>query len=147
MNTQKGAQEWEELAVADYEDDCEGGVQYETIEVTCSPKYTVAALKDICRDLKLSCSGKKVDLFDRCRDSEHERVTMKSKEMFQYKRLREAEGNLPKWLLLTGQVTADIAGIDMGTGAQHGHFGPTNKENAVGPPKREYLMDSCFVSE
>ena len=61
--------------------------------------------------------------------------------------MREAEGNVPKWLILTGLQTADIDGIDMGTGAQHVHFGPTNKENAAGPPKMEYLTPNCFVDE
>ena len=61
--------------------------------------------------------------------------------------MREAEGNVPKWLILTGLQTADIDGIDIGTGTQHGHFGPTNKENAAGPPKMEYLTPNCFADE
>ena len=115
--------------------------------MTCSPKYTVSALKEICRHLKLSTSGKKSDLFDRLRDCERDLITKKSEQMFEYKRLREAEGNVPKWLILTGSVTANIEGMDMGTGAQHGHFGPTNKENAAGPPKMDYLTTNIFVNE
>ena len=121
------------------------GEQYKTIEVTCSPKYTVAALKDICKVLKVSSSGKKSDLFKRLCDCGHDRITKKAEDLFEYKRVREAKGNVLKWLILTGVQTADIDGIDMGTGAQHGHFGPINKENAADPPKMEYLTPNCFA--
>ena len=80
----------------------------------------------------MSSSGKKSDIFKRLCDCGHDRITKKAENLFEYKRVREAEGNVPKWLILTGLQTADIDGIDIGTGTQHGHFGPTNKENAAG---------------
>jgi hypothetical protein len=36
------------------------------------------------------------------------------------------------WIILTPEAVPSVDGIDMGTGAQKGFFGPTNKENAVG---------------
>ena len=145
------AHEWQELATSDDTDgevgNADGVEQYETIEVTCSPKYTVSAFKEICRHVKLSTSGKKSDLFARLRDSERDLINKQSEEMFEYKRFREAEGNVPKWLILTGIETANINGIDMGTGAQHGHFGPTNKENAAGPPKLDYLTPETLTND
>ena len=57
------AHEWQELATSDDNGEVgkADGEQYETIEVTCSPKYTVSALKEICRHVKLSTSGKRSD--------------------------------------------------------------------------------------
>ena len=104
-------------------------------------------LKDICRYLKLPSTGKKAEIFRRLCDCERDVVTKKTEEIFEYKRVREAEGNFSKWLILTGSVTANIEGMDMGTGAQHGHFGPTNKENAAGPPKLDYLTTNSFINE
>ena len=94
----------------------------------------------------MSSSGKKSDLFDRLHDCGHDRIIKKAEGLFEYERVREAEGNVPKWLIL-GIETANIDGIDMGTEAHHGHFGPTNKENAAGPPKMEYLTPNCFTND
>ena len=33
----------------------------------------------------------------------------------------------------------EVVGINMLTGAQEGHFGPTNRDNAIGVKKQNYL--------
>jgi len=46
---------------------------------------------------------------------------------------------IPTWLLLTPQPVPPVPGIDMSTGAQSGFYGPTNKENAVGGVRENFL--------
>lgn len=47
---------------------------------------------------------------------------------------------VPKWVILTPpQQAKDIPGMNMATGAKHGAFGPTNKENVIETEKHEYL--------
>lgn len=43
-------------------------------------------------------------------------------------------------MILTKEVVSPIKGIDMATGVQIGFFGPTNKENAVGVTRSNFLM-------
>ena len=47
----------------------------------------------------------------------------------------------PKWKLLTGMEVTLPEGIGP-SGAEDGYFGPTNKDNYVGPPKLSYLTDT-----
>ena len=46
----------------------------------------------------------------------------------------------PKWKLLTGMEVTLPEGIGP-SGAEDGYFGPTNKDNYIGPPKLSYLTD------
>ena len=47
---------------------------------------------------------------------------------------------IPKWVILTPEEVPLVDGIDMGTGAEKGFFGPTNKENAVGGKRSNFMM-------
>ncbi len=101
----------------------------------------VAVLKGIATLFSLSTNApKKEVLFNRIRDSPH--VTKVSDTVFEY---RQAKTNvsggvkIPIWILLIPEEVPPVAGVDMGTGAQIGFFGPTNQENAVGAPRSNFL--------
>ncbi len=103
---------------------------------------SVAALKEIAKMLNLSGGAQKKEvLFNRIRDSPH--VTKISKTEFEYhhpKTGASAGGKkIPTWILLTPKEVPSVDGVDMGTGAQSGFFGPTNKENAVGGMRSNFL--------
>ena len=50
--------------------------------------------------------------------------------------------NIPTWILLTPEDVPAVRGIDMGTGAERGFFGPTNKENAAGAKRSNFLTSN-----
>jgi hypothetical protein len=112
--------------------------EYESVNVTM--KWTSNELKDVARALKLPVSGNKGPIFNRIRDCGHKLITKTDDTSFVYKRNTLAEDKQrPKWVLLTPNEAPPIEGIDMGTGAQRGFFGPTNKENATGATEHNYL--------
>ena len=81
-------------------------------------------------------------LFKRLRDSGREAIELVDDDTLRYRRPVDGEApdlTLPRWVLLNPDPVADIDGIDMLRGAQHGFFGPTNIENAVGAPRYQYL--------
>jgi hypothetical protein len=83
---------------------------------------------------------KKELLFNCIQDSPH--VTNISDTAFKY---RQAKTNvsgrvkIPTWILLIPEEVPPVAGVDMGTGAQIGFFGPANQENAVGATRSNFL--------
>jgi len=104
-------------------------------------KNTVSELKAVALALGLSGSGNKGPLFNRIRDCTKEAVTkVEDPVAFDYRREKQAEGDVPKWILLTPAAAEEIAGMDMATGAQIGHFAPTNKEDAIGAQKNNYMV-------
>ena len=68
-----------------------------------------------------------------------------SDEEFEYRHPVEVGANgviqnkMETWVLLDPEVLPPVAGIDMATGALHGFFGPTNKENAVVGERTNFL--------
>jgi len=80
--------------------------------------------------LSTSDDGKKQLLFNRIRDSSG--VMKVSDDKFEYRHASVVGVKVPTWVILTPEVIPPVDGIDMGTGASIGFFGPTNKENAVG---------------
>ena len=111
--------------------------------ITVSVKtHSLADLKKICKALNLSITGTKPVLFKRLRDSGREAIERIDDDTLRYRQPVDGEApdlTLPRWVILNPDPVADIEGIDMLRGAQHGFFGPTNIENAVGAPKWQYL--------
>ena len=113
--------------------------EYETHDVTM--KWTSNELKDVARALKLPVSGNKRSILERIRDCGNELITKTDDTAFVYKRKKLAEDkHRPRWVLLNPEEAPPVEGIDMATGAERGFFGPTNKENAAGATKHNYLM-------
>jgi hypothetical protein len=103
----------------------------------------VSALKDIVALFNLASSAPKREVLFNCiRDSPH--VTKVSDTEFEYPRPKTATATvsgvkIPTWILLTPEEVPRVAGINMGTGALLGFFGPTNRENAVGATRSNFL--------
>jgi len=102
----------------------------------------VPTLKEIAKMFNLSgCAHKKEVLINRIRDSPH--VTKISETEFEYRRPERGASaggkKIPMWILLTPEEVPSVDGVDMGTGTQSGFFGPTNKENAVGGMRSNFL--------
>jgi hypothetical protein len=113
-----------------------GVLEYETRRVVLKTT-NVKTLKAITTMLKLSTHGKKQLLFNRIRDSLG--VTKVSDDEFEYRHASVVGAKVPTWVILTPEAVPSVNGIDMGTGAQKGFFGPTNKENAVGGTRANFL--------
>jgi hypothetical protein len=117
--------------------------EFEMVRAALDRGTSVAALKEIAKMLNLSgCAQKKEVLFNRIRDSPH--VIKISATEFEYRRPKTGAAsaggkNIPTWILLTPEEVPSVDGVDMGTGAQSGFFGPTNKENAVGGKRSNFL--------
>ena len=108
--------------------------EFEMIRVALNRGTSVAALKEIAAYLNLSGAAPKKDvLFNRIRDSP--RVTKISETEFQYQRPKMGGSSvghqrtkIPTWILLTPEDVPTVGGIDMGTGAQRGFFGPPTRK-------------------
>ena len=116
--------------------------EFEMVRASLNRGTSVAALKEIAKMFNLSgCAYKKEVLFNWIRDSPH--VTKISETEFKYHRPEKGASaggkKIPTWILLTPEEVPSVDGIDMGTGAQSGFFGPTNKENAVGGMRSNFL--------
>jgi hypothetical protein len=112
--------------------------QFETVRIIYQ-KTTAKALVEIATKLNISRAGGKRKLFDRICDVGNDRIKKVDGDSFDYCReIVKGEKN-PTWLLLTPQPVPPVPGIDMSTGAQSGFFGPTNKENAVGGVRENFL--------
>jgi hypothetical protein len=103
---------------------------------------SVAALKEIAKMFNLSGGAQKKEvLLNRIRDSSH--VTKISETEFEYRRPKTGASSggkkIPTWILLTPEEVPSVDGVDMGTGAQSGFFDPTNKENAIGGTRSNFL--------
>ena len=107
------------------------------------------------RALNLSVSGSKRVLFNKIQDCQNEDVRKLDNERFEVRR-QEATGSaqsVPKRVIFSPQQVKDIPGMNEATGAQHGAFGQTNKENEIGPEKHEYLThpskktEACICEE
>ena len=94
-------------------------------------------LKAIAVMVNVSTNGKKQLLFNRIRDSSA--VTKVSEDEFEYHHASVIGAKVPTWIILTPEAVPSVDDIDMGTGAQKGFFGPTNKENAVGGTRANFL--------
>lgn len=87
-----------------------------------------------------SNSGKRA-VFDSIRDSD--KVTKLNEDAFEFEE-KVIPSHLqkgPKWKLLTGMEVTLPEGISL-TGVEDGFYGPTNRDNFVGPPKLSYLTDA-----
>jgi len=117
--------------------------EFEMVRAALNRGTSVAALKEIAKMFNLSGNAQKKEiLFNRIRDSPH--VTKISETEFEYRRPKTGGAstggeNIPTWILLTPEEVPSVDGVDMGTGAQSGFFGPTNKENAVGGTRSNFL--------
>ena len=100
-------------------------------------KTNVKTLKSIALRFSMSHHGNKRALFDRIRDSPH--ATKVSADEFQYRHSTAAGERVPTWIILDGEEVPAVAGIDMNTGSEKGFFGPTNKENATGGKRTNFL--------
>lgn len=109
---------------------------FETIHYPFS-KTTGKLLKDLAQKFRLSSSGTKRILYDRIRDCDC--VEKLGADEFVYRREVLAGEKKAKWVVLTPEEPPLIRGIDMATGAQVGFYGPTNKENAVGGKRSNFL--------
>jgi hypothetical protein len=85
-------------------------------------KTNIKSLKEIALMLNLAMAGKKEVLFNRICDSPH--VTKLSADEFEYRNAKVAGQKIPSWVLLTPEDVPSVDGIDMGTGAKKGLFGP-----------------------
>jgi len=94
-------------------------------------------LKAIAIMLKLSPHGTKQLLFNRIRDSSD--VMKVSDDEFKYRHALVVGAKVPTWVIFTPEVIPPVDGINMGTGASIGFFGPTNKESAVGGKRSNFL--------
>ena len=110
-------------------------VEYETRRVMLQTT-NVKMLKAIAVMVNVSTNGKKQLLFNRIRDSSA--VTKVSEDEFEYRHASVVGAKVPTWIILTPEAVPSVDGIDMGTGAQKGFFGPTNKENAVGGTRANF---------
>jgi hypothetical protein len=137
--------EWEFLAEEGNADELPDGAtptpQFEKLRIPYQ-KTTHKALLDIAIKLNIPQSGSKRKLFDRIRDSGNGRIDKVDDDSFDYYREIVKGEKIPTWLILPPQPVPHIPGIDMETGAQSGFFGPTNKENAVGGVRQNFLTDS-----
>jgi hypothetical protein len=104
-------------------------VEYETRRVVLQ-MTNVKMLKAIALMVSVSMNEKKQLIFNRIRDSSA--VTKVSEDEFEYRHALVVGAKVPTWIILAPEAVPPVEGIDMGTGAQKGFFGPTNKENAVG---------------
>ena len=111
-------------------------VEYETRRVVLQTT-NVKTLKAIALMVSVSTNGKKQLIFNRIRDSSA--VTKVSEDEFEYRHASVVGAKVPTWIILTPEAVPPVDGIDMGTGAQKGFFGPTNKENAVGGTRANFL--------
>ena len=111
--------------------------EFETRQVLLK-KTNIKTLRDIALKLNLGQAGLKEVLSDRIRDSPHVRKV--SEVEFEYRHAKGTGKKIPTWVLLTPKDVPSVDGIDMATGAEKGFFGPTNKENAVGGKRTNFLM-------
>ncbi len=117
----------------------EGRGVFETVLVKAKT-YTVSQLKEVCKAINISITGNKNVLFQWIRDSGNEFIERIDDESFYYKtNVGEVDLSLPRWVILNSEPAPTVEGIDMCRGAEEGIFGPTNKENAAGAPKFQYI--------
>ncbi len=98
-------------------------VEYEARQVVLQTT-NVKMLKAIAIMLKLSLHGKKQLLFNCIRNSSE--VMKVSDDEFEYCHVSVIGAKVPTWVILTPEVLPSVDGINMGTGASIGFFGPTN---------------------
>ncbi len=115
--------------------------ELETLQVELNRLTGVAVLKGVAALLNLLPNApKKEVLFNCICDSPH--VTKISDTESEYQRAKtnvSGRKKIPTWILLTHKEVPPVDGLDMGTGAQRGFFGPTNQENAVGATRSNFL--------
>ena len=131
-----GEEEGNADGAAEVEPTTTTAVEYETRRVVLQTT-NVKMLKAIAVMVNVSTNGKKQLLFNRIRDSSA--VTKVSEDEFEYRHASVVGAKVPTWIILTPEAVPSVDGIDMGTGAQKGFFGPTNKENAVGGTRANFL--------
>jgi len=115
-----------------------------TKTITYNNKFTVPMLKEIYVHLGIgekAPSSKKRELFDTIRDSD--KVMKIKDDSFSYEMEEDAvnkssSGQGARWVILTGLDCQLPEGFDA-SGVERGFFAPTNKDNHVGAPKKEYL--------
>ena len=140
--------EWEFLAEGNADnppDELRATPKFEKLRISYQ-KTTGKALIEIATKLNIAHAGSKRKLFDRIRDSAgNGRIdkVVDDNNSFDYHREIVKGEKVPTWLLLRPEPVPPIDGVDMATGAQSGFFGPTNKENAVGGVRQNFLTDSC----
>ena len=99
----------------------------------------IKVLKEVANELKCATAGTKRVLFDRLRDCPD--VTRVGEDAFDYQHVKVAGGQqgVPMWVILGPEKVPDVEGINMATGAEDGFFAPTNKENAVGGKRANFM--------
>ncbi len=128
---------------------------FETVLVCfADPKTaTIKSLKVIVMQLKLSSMGttKRV-LFNCIHDSGHPDIEKLGDNEFMQHRMIMKNKKKESCVILTPEVLPSIVGINIETGAQNGFYGPTNKENAVGATRcnfltKEKIICPCFFKK
>ena len=120
------------------------GPHYERVKVlyaSCTHKL----LKAIVSELKLSGTLTKRLLFNRIRDSSHINVKKLGDDEFELCSVVNPGEKKEAWKVLLPEVVRPIPGINLATGAQVDFFGPTNKENAVGGTRSNFLTKEKIV--
>ena len=110
-------------------------VEYETRRVVLQTT-NVKILKAIALMVCVATNEKKM-IFNCIRDSSA--VTKISEDEFEYRHASVVGVKVPTWIILTPKAVSPVDGINIGTGAQKGFFGTTNKENAVGGTRVIFL--------
>ncbi len=142
--------EWMEFAGDSLSNDAaaaagEGGPRYDTVKVSFTSS-TLKLLKAIAMDLKLSGTLTKQLLFNRIHDSGHVDVAKLGDDEFELRRVVDPAGKKKEaWMVLTPEVVPPIPGVNLATGAQVGFYGPTNRENAVGGTRSNFLMKEKII--
>jgi hypothetical protein len=101
-------------------------------------KTNIKSLKDIALMLHLAMTCIKQVLLNHICDSPH--MTKLSADEFKYRHVKVAGQKIPSWVLFTPKDVPSVDGIDMGTGAEKGFFGPTNKESAIGGKRSNFMI-------
>ena len=122
---------------------------FKWLQVDYSQKGTTAKyLGEIARTLNISPNGNKRAVFNRIRDYPGGAVEKISEDVFKYHRDILPEAGLralEQWIILTPEEVPPVPGVNMGTGAQEGYFGTTNKENAAGSKRSNFLINEKIV--
>ncbi len=141
---------WMELAGDSLNDDAAagaggGGPRYDTVKVSFASS-TLKSLKAIAMELKLSGTLTKQLLFNHIRDSSHIDVAKLGDNEFKLRCVVDPAGNKKEaWMVLTPEVAPPIPSVNLYTGAQVGFYGPTNRENAVGGTRSNFLTKEKIV--
>jgi hypothetical protein len=101
---------------------------------------TIKSFKAVGLELNLSGMRTKQVLFNHIRDSGHVDLEILGDNKFAQCRVVDPAGSkIEAWVILTPEVLLSVPGVNIWSGAQDGFYGPTNKGNAVGGTRSNFL--------